>query len=276
MSATAAAISGAGSLLGGFMQLGSNRKARSQAERMFYENRGTQWEHDQNVYSRNRQDALIDKQMEFERQEHFAKNSTKWNFDQLMESADKSGIHRLSALSGGAGGSYTPAQGSPQMQSSSFDEPNLAKDDFSFIGDAVSKGMNAFIQNQQNTHAAQMDKANLALRREELDQQKLRTATSRTLLQQLRRRTQDEPDAAEESNPDLIKKSGDTEYSPEDNVFKWFTDGDAIPKIWKYLEKNAKQGGYKVADGILESWMRKGMLTPRSYNYLSQKLQEYR
>lgn len=41
-------------------------------------------------------------------QERFAKESAGWQFEDLMEAADESGIHRLAALGAGAGQSYQP------------------------------------------------------------------------------------------------------------------------------------------------------------------------
>lgn len=70
----------------------------------------------------------------------FAKNSTGWAFDDLMQAADASGIHRLAAL-GSTGSSYTPSSiGGASAQPPSPYESR--PDDFSFLGDAVSGGLN--------------------------------------------------------------------------------------------------------------------------------------
>lgn len=46
-----------------------------------------------------------------ELQMEFAKNSTGWQLKDLFEAADESGIHRLAALGGASGTSYTPVGG---------------------------------------------------------------------------------------------------------------------------------------------------------------------
>ena len=50
--------------------------------------------------------------------ERFAKKSAGWQFNDLMEEADAAGIHRLAALGGASGTTYTPAGGGTAQASS--------------------------------------------------------------------------------------------------------------------------------------------------------------
>lgn len=60
-------------------------------------------------------------QTDRELQTEFAKNSAGWQFDDLMESADQAGIHRLSAIGGAGAATYSPvAQSGPVASSSSL------------------------------------------------------------------------------------------------------------------------------------------------------------
>lgn len=184
----AAAISGAASLVGGL--LGSGGSA--------YKDRLHHWDITNDAYKK--QFAMMGWQRDV--QERFAKESTGWQFDDLMEAADQAGIHRLSALGGAQ--SYQPAINagfSPSGGPSPASRDNL-------LGDAVGDALNAYHRAEQIKHQKAMDKADLEIRKETAnaikDQGQLWEAQSRTEIAQARRIATDAPQWASKTFDEVV------------------------------------------------------------------------
>ncbi|AXL15086.1 hypothetical protein [Microviridae sp.] len=103
-------------------------------------------------------------------QRTFAQNSTGWAFNDLMKSADQSGIHRLAAIGGAQGANYSPVQGQgaamsyggspqpsgggqlPSLQSPSLETAMMGD----IIGPAVTRVAEGYEQKlkEERNHAA--------------------------------------------------------------------------------------------------------------------------
>lgn len=97
-------------------------------------------------------------------QEKFAKNSTGWAFDDLMEAADDAGIHRLAALGGATATPYTPVGGS-SPQAGGSGAPGSPMADFggsipaqaaanTYAGSVVGEGIGIIGETVQEAMAA--------------------------------------------------------------------------------------------------------------------------
>lgn len=90
-----------------------------------------------------------------ELQKKFAKKSTGWQFDDLMEAADEAGIHRLAAIGGASAASYSPvagtvgaggaaaATGIPGTVAGGGGSPSAPAYEAALGGSIVGDGMNA-------------------------------------------------------------------------------------------------------------------------------------
>lgn len=137
-------------------------------------------------------------------QYNFAKNSTGWQFDDLMQSADQSGIHRLAALGGASAAQYSPVQGQAPISgapavphgpnASSLPSTTTANLDTAFMGDIIGPAVNQAIQAYQTDQSQQLQaerneigKASAAAEIQESQARaELYTAQSRSLLAKAR------------------------------------------------------------------------------------------
>ncbi|AXL14848.1 hypothetical protein [Microviridae sp.] len=134
---------------------------------------GQQREHDYRMANQNRRHDKV-----------MAKNSTKWQFDQLMNSADESGIHRLAAL-GGASGYQGTATGPSGGGTGSISIPGgSAGHKSNLIGDAIGEGINAFRQSRELKMAEKESSARVKLLNAEAAQ--IDEATSRSTIRNAR------------------------------------------------------------------------------------------
>lgn len=145
----------------------------------------------------NRRAAVLDRAA----QKQFAQQSTGWAFNDLMEAADQSGIHRLAALGGAGGASYSPTSvGSPQPVGVGGPSPTgtpganpagttpIFQEDQSFIGDAIGAALNA----DRNSTFRQLETENAELQNELLraEIRELDAQTSRTQMKTARNAVQ--------------------------------------------------------------------------------------
>lgn len=260
----------------------SNRQMQSQANKL------TQKEHtkarkfaasqSQKARDLAREQADIDRAQAT----RFAKNSTGWAFDDLIQSADEAGIHRLAALGGASGASYVPAGGSAPVGSApgaghigaSRDEAFLASaysgsvvgDGLGLIGEAIDAG----IAEKRAQEADAYDRAREA-KRDELsarvaESEILRNqadaamlaATSRTRLAEAARAARDttnqEVIRPQENQPSgtTIRTKGGTEISePSDANLIGI---DELPHL---LVRAARLGAKAVAKKAKETKPRK-------------------
>ena len=112
-------------LAGGLNFLGT-RSTNDASRSMYHQNMDLAW------HQYRRDDRF--RSEDYRRQKQFAMRSQGWAFDDLMRAADRSGIHRLSALGSPGGAQYTGSLPSVGLPST----PNLDSPDFGFIGDAAS------------------------------------------------------------------------------------------------------------------------------------------
>ena len=96
----------------------------------------------QNKYNHQQNQANLDigrefKWFDYQKQMEFAKNSAGWRMDDLMDAADRSGIHRLAAL-GGTGAEYTGGQNVPSGTPKQ-----------SFLGDTVGKALDRMSRSRE-------------------------------------------------------------------------------------------------------------------------------
>ncbi|AXL14844.1 hypothetical protein [Microviridae sp.] len=190
-----------GALVGGALQKKSNAQANQLSQQQFEAMQG------QNAFQFGKSLHLSKKQLfeqkkQFEKtynlardqekrarfdQEKFARNSTGWAFDDLMESADQAGIHRLAALGGAQGSGYTPAGQTPSPTISGGGGPSpsgtsstgvFADESGAYLGDAIGKA----VQNMSKEAAEdrQLTKA------QRLADIQLTEAQSRSLISQAR------------------------------------------------------------------------------------------
>lgn len=141
-------------------------------------------------------------------QSRFAQNATGWAFDDLMESADSAGIHRLSALGGAQGAQFTPVGASASPGSAPGFVPNdpvqAPEGIGSSIGDGISQLGDFFSQQAEakaaETRANQQDALSKTVATSEIDRNtaeaEMFRATSRTRLAEAERmvRTGGSPD----------------------------------------------------------------------------------
>ena len=126
----------------------------------------------------------------YDAQKEFAQNSTGWAFDDLMESADEAGIHRLAAIGGAQGVGYTPAATSGAGQGATIPDfsPSVVPGAEQFIGDAVGDGINQIMNSKRQQLQDCIGEAELA--RLEVEIREINAATSRTQIQNVRQITQ--------------------------------------------------------------------------------------
>lgn len=135
-------------------------------------------------------------------QYNFAKNSTRWQFDQLMRAADASGIHRLAALGGASGYQPVPTGGSgAPVTAGSPSSPVPATPDLQtaltgdIIGPAVAQLAEGYERQLQRERQNARDNEAKRIADAEIEnlraQTELTKARSRTILSQARKN--DEP-----------------------------------------------------------------------------------
>jgi len=78
-------------------------------------------------------------------QYNFAHNAAGWRMKDIFRAADESGIHRLAALGGGQGASYTPGQQSP----GGIPQPMATEG----LGDAIGTGLRAISEARARSRA---------------------------------------------------------------------------------------------------------------------------
>lgn len=193
----AAAVSGGAGILDGLLrgkqQATQNRMASNQYWNTHAENKrqfNKSLGFAQHTLRAQRQEAQTDRDL----QEYFAKNSTGWQFDQLMQAADESGIHRLAAIGGASGTPYAPVggigAGGPAATGGAAGVLPSAGDP-AFFGDAVGMAMEAARAKEADRRAEEalaLDKArSMAEVERTAAEAELMRSQSRTLIAETRR-----------------------------------------------------------------------------------------
>lgn len=181
-----------------------------------------------------RQEAAEDRRQ----QEYFARNSTGWQFDQLMNAADESGIHRLAALGGATGTAYSPVGGvgvgGPAATGGAAGVLPSAGDP-AFIGDAVGMALEAARAEKAQKEAEEalaLDKARTAAEIERTAAEaELMRSQSRTLVADARR-------AATGGSTGIVTAEGPIFTDPEDNRrdFRTQLDRQGKPYVWADID----------------------------------------
>lgn len=223
-------------------------------------------------------------------QREFAQKSTGWAFDDLMESADEAGIHRLAALGGASGTAYSPVGGSTAT-SGGVGTPGLttAQDDafigsayagssvgegMGLIGDAINSAAERTIEaDRYNRETALAERVAESEIQRNLADAELAAATSRTTIERAARAARTSMADVEEFpeiSPKKTTLTGETVRTPQGadpgEVFMGLIDElrGAIKHAWKQAphtqEKRStsprRKGGYK---GGKQDWTpRKG------------------
>ena len=163
---------------------------------------GREWIRDQTRFNIERADR-----------ERYARNAAGWQFQDLMQAADASGIHRLAALGAGGGSSYSPvggtgssynAGGTPAFSGGGGGSSVGAGGGMS--GDAIGSGiaeaggilqaaLEELSDEKQQERAMQERAQKAAVRRVESEAQ-LNEAQSRTIIKNTRERSRDQQIAA--------------------------------------------------------------------------------
>lgn len=123
-----------------------------------------------------RQWTLEDAHRNYNQQKEFATKSTGWQFDDLMKSADRSGIHRLAALGSAGAAGYQGTNQSSMPGGASIGAPPV--NEGPYLGDVIGKAISMARQQQQDSLAAQMSRKEMELLEAQTEQ--IRAATSRT------------------------------------------------------------------------------------------------
>lgn len=209
----AAAIGAGGSLLSAGMSRSTARRALKFQKRQYNENL---WRLDQA-----RDDQFT-----------FAKESAGWQFKDIMEAADESGIHRLAAIGGAQASGYTPAGGSNMSLNT--------EDGNSIAGDAIASGISsiadAWAKSQEKKTAEAMTRKAEA----EADKAELEVAQSRTRLQEQRRvaQGQNPPVSYDEAGQEMIGPLSVAGFRLEpDKTFsdaEWWEGRYGEPVSWLY------------------------------------------
>lgn len=211
----AAAISGAANLIGG--AFGSNSS---------YKDRMHQW---QMLNAGHILDAEKFK-WQAHKDERFARESTGWQFDDLMQAADKSGIHRLAALGGASSYQSTGASGT------ALPSGGVGGNDTNFLGDAIGEAIRVFQASERFQHQKAMDKADLDLRKRQADllesETILNAATSRTRIAEARRTGTDSTEIV----PVMVQANADNPGNATERIV-----GVDLPV--NMAEKNEAAGG---------------------------------
>ena len=217
----AAAIGAGASLLGGLFTNKSNKKNVDQTAQYNLQaaretNAMQQGFFDQNMsfqreqFARTQSDndrafqyAKRQNRIDRTRQNQYAKQSTGWQFKDLMQAADSSGIHRLAALGGASSYQSVPGQSvpTPSGYSGGSTPPSLAtpQTETAFMGDIIGPAIAQFQNSYQNQlmreRNATQDKITKAAAAAEIrnleTQSTLNIARSRSLLAEARKT--DEP-----------------------------------------------------------------------------------
>ena len=134
-------------------------------------------------------------QKQMDQQNRFAKKSAGWAFDDLMQSADEAGIHRLAALGAGGGAGYQPVSsggGAPMPQSTQGGAPapgspsmipDLTPIESAWVGDAVGDGIAMVLRGIEQQHERKLDAKEIELMDAEIE---LLRSQSRTFNQSAR------------------------------------------------------------------------------------------
>ena len=137
----------------------------------------------------NRQEKWRDE--DYARQKEFARNSTGWAFDDLMESADQAGIHRLAALGGAQGSGYT--SGATIGQPATPGPAGLGPSTGDAIGDALGAISDGILRKDQKKRQDAAEKREEELTDAQVDkleaEAELTRAQSRTTIAQARNGT---------------------------------------------------------------------------------------
>lgn len=113
------------------------------------------------MFRRQRDAARNAERRDWKRQKKVLRQGTGWQMQDIFDTADENGIHRLAAL-GVQGAGYQPvgqAPGGVQMAEGGGGTPGSDP----FLGDAVSRALNAALAQREFEHDKKMDEAELEL-----------------------------------------------------------------------------------------------------------------
>lgn len=190
MEPLSAGIMAGASIIGGLLGNRSRRKAETKS--LKETKRNNAWSRDfaerqfhQQILDRNqdRADIHFQRADDWERTKFLARNSAGWQFDDLMQSADEAGIHRLAALGSASATSYSGAVHTGSTVGglgADLSTPNLEGQDYSFLGDAVGAYLGQQQQQRENDRADKLTDAQVGVLNAERRQ--LDASTSRTAI----------------------------------------------------------------------------------------------
>lgn len=181
-------------------------------------------------------------------QEKFARQSTGWQFDDLMNAADEAGIHRLSALGGASGHSFAPVGATaPAPPYDGMDIAALSGssvgEGLGLIGEAANSMINHRLQQEDAKRQDARDQVSASvaaseIMRNQAEAEMLLASRSRTLI-----------DGARE-----LFRSGSKDPSSEDDKYtdKLVEDISEMPELDQvpvYVIKKIADAAIDVATG---------------------------
>lgn len=199
-----AAITAVSGLLGSALSASSSskqtRKNRNEAARQFDENQDfLKYQYEDQVakqdwyYHDQKQQDQWTYWDQNRRQDEYAKNAAGWQMDDLMQTADEAGIHRLAAL-GGASAGYNPVTSSGQGASSvsTGAAPPTAGNfgDGTIMGDAIAEAGRAIAAGYETSHQKKM---RTLAERHAAAEAEIAESQSRTLIAEERKKAQNGP-----------------------------------------------------------------------------------
>lgn len=197
MSWIPSAITAAGAALGAGITASESskqtRKNRNESARQFDTN--LDWLQTQYWDQANRQDYYYQDQKRKDewlywdqnrRQDEYAQNSAGWQMEDIMQTADEAGIHRLAALGGASGNNYQPFQSSGGGGGSTGGIAGAAPPTASYagghgpiMGDAIAEAAKAIANGYMSDHEKKMQGYS---ERQASAEAEIAEAQSRTLL----------------------------------------------------------------------------------------------
>ncbi len=264
--------------VGGLIDTRSNRKSTQQANQMsdtqfwanFDQNRNqfnkslnfakAQNQQARNQFNRqfkfNRKQAAKDRKM----QRQFAKEGTGWAFDDLMQSADEAGIHRLAALGGASGNAYSPVGGMSLGGGTSGAAPNptggvgstqVFEEDSAYLGSAIGEALRMYQDQRDYKFRERMGEKELKLMDAQINEL---NATSRSRIAAARAATTnittDDQDQVTGGPPETFTTEGDEKgyvwtrttagnwvRVPKDPVDIWEQMGHALTEARGWAKK---------------------------------------
>lgn len=253
---TATIVAAGSQLLGGI--LGNKSKSKSNSKQLKFAKEQFNFQrnhardvlrHQVNQWHTARADTQFQRDQDYNRQKEFAQNSAGWQLQDIFDTADASGIHRLAAIGGANAAQYSGAVsvGSPVSGSSAGSVGySPESSDYSFIGDAAGTLLQASLAKADSDRADKLTNAQVkSLEADAYNSVKQAdAATSRTQIRNAR-------DLAQTLSTDSQYKDGKTDVAGQTMVGNLAVGGDTIEPDRRMSDAEIIEGRY----GDVVSWL---------------------